>query len=81
MFWRHFSRLCPPLTGFSLLAHDCIHPACSDSVKANATVDVSVAVATDGGLITPIVKGADGLGLTGIADKVKDLAGRARAGA
>jgi pyruvate dehydrogenase E2 component (dihydrolipoamide acetyltransferase) len=43
-------------------------------------VDISVAVATDGGLITPIVKGADGLGLVGISDKVKDLAGRARTG-
>jgi hypothetical protein len=66
-------------------AHCPPHPppsscCCSDSVKANATVDISVAVATDGGLITPIVKGADGLGLVGISDKVKDLAGRARTG-
>lgn len=52
----------------------------SDSVKANASVDVCVAVATDGGLLTPIVKNADTLGLVGIADKVRDLAGRARIG-
>ena len=39
-----------------------------------------MAVATEGGLITPIVKGADGLGLVGISNKVKDLAGRARTG-
>jgi pyruvate/2-oxoglutarate dehydrogenase complex dihydrolipoamide acyltransferase (E2) component len=52
----------------------------SDRVVANKAVDVSVAVATDGGLITPIVKDADLLGVQGIADKVKDLAGRARAG-
>ena len=43
-------------------------------------MDVSIAVATDGGLITPIVKGADVLGLGGIAGAVKDLAARARAG-
>ena len=49
-------------------------------VVANGSVDVSVAVATDGGLITPIVKGADALGLAGINARVKDLAGRARAG-
>jgi pyruvate dehydrogenase E2 component (dihydrolipoamide acetyltransferase) len=42
-------------------------------------VDVSVAVATDGGLITPIVKGADALTLGAINERVKDLAGRARA--
>ena len=56
------------------------YDAKADAVRENKGVDVSVAVATDGGLITPIVKGADGLGLTGISSKVKDLAGRARAG-
>jgi pyruvate dehydrogenase E2 component (dihydrolipoamide acetyltransferase) len=52
----------------------------SGRIVANGSVDISVAVATDGGLITPIVKGADTLGLTAINAKVKDLAGRARAG-
>jgi len=49
-------------------------------VVGNGSVDVSVAVATDGGLITPIVKGADALSLTAINGAVKDLAARARAG-
>ena len=40
--------------------------------------DVSVAVATDGGLITPIVFRAQSLGLLEIAKKTKDLAKRAR---
>lgn len=40
--------------------------------------DISVAVATDGGLITPIVFRADTLGLLEIAKKTKDLAKRAR---
>ncbi len=42
--------------------------------------DVSVAVATPAGLITPIVKGADGKGLAAIAAETKDLAARARDG-
>jgi len=54
------------------------YDAKSGCVKGNSSVDVSVAVATDGGLITPIVKGADTLSLASINAKVKDLAGRAR---
>ncbi|MEQ9609585.1 MAG: pyruvate dehydrogenase complex dihydrolipoamide acetyltransferase, partial [Kiloniellaceae bacterium] len=42
--------------------------------------DVSVAVATPNGLITPIVKKAETKGLAGIANEMKDLAGRARDG-
>lgn len=43
-------------------------------------VDVSVAVAIDGGLITPIVKNADQKSLSVISNEMKDLAGRARQG-
>ncbi len=42
--------------------------------------DVSVAVATPAGLITPIIKAAEGKGLASIANEMKDLAGRARDG-
>lgn len=42
--------------------------------------DVSVAVATENGLITPIVKAAEAKGLKQISAEVKDLAGRAREG-
>jgi pyruvate dehydrogenase E2 component (dihydrolipoamide acetyltransferase) len=44
------------------------------------TVDVSVAVSTGAGLITPIVKNAHAKGLRTISEQVKDLAERARAG-
>ena len=44
------------------------------------TVDISVAVAYEGGLITPIVFDADRKGLAQIANEMKDLAGRAREG-
>ncbi|TVY56028.1 Dihydrolipoyllysine-residue acetyltransferase component of pyruvate dehydrogenase complex, mitochondrial [Lachnellula cervina] len=43
-------------------------------------VDVSVAVATPVGLMTPIVKNVDGLGLESISAQVKDLGKRARDG-
>ena len=41
-------------------------------------VDMSVAVSTDSGLITPIVKDADIKGLAAISSETKDLAKRAR---
>jgi pyruvate dehydrogenase E2 component (dihydrolipoamide acetyltransferase) len=43
-------------------------------------VDISIAVALEDGLITPIVKEADRKGLATIATEMKDLAARARAG-
>ncbi|HEX2887765.1 pyruvate dehydrogenase complex dihydrolipoamide acetyltransferase [Vineibacter terrae] len=46
----------------------------------NGTVDISVAVATDRGLITPIVRNADLKGVGRIATEMKDLAARAREG-
>lgn len=52
----------------------------SNSVTMSETVDISVAVATPTGLITPIVPETDTLGLSGISSKVKDLATRARDG-
>jgi len=42
--------------------------------------DVSVAVALPAGLITPIVRNADGKGLATISNEMKDLAGRAKDG-
>ena len=42
--------------------------------------DVSVAVATDGGLITPIVRSAEKKGIAAISAEVKELAARARDG-
>ena len=44
------------------------------------TVDVSVAVAVDGGLVTPVVRNADNKGLAQISAEMKDFAARAREG-
>ena len=50
------------------------------SIRKFKHADVSVAVATEGGLITPIVYKADTLGLLDIARRTKDIAKRAREG-
>ena len=49
-------------------------------IRQHNVVDVSVAVATPVGLMTPIVKNAAGLGLQGISAQIKDLGRRARDG-
>lgn len=51
-----------------------------DAILQFNSVDISIAVATPNGLITPIVRNADYLGLAGISSTVKALAGRARDG-
>ncbi|KAI9849371.1 MAG: hypothetical protein M1838_000176 [Thelocarpon superellum] len=50
------------------------------TIRQHHTVDVSVAVATPVGLMTPIVKNVQGLGLESISAQVKDLGKRARDG-
>jgi pyruvate dehydrogenase E2 component (dihydrolipoamide acetyltransferase) len=61
------------------------HPECNaswteDEMIQYGAVDISVAVATDRGLITPIVRNADLKGLAQIATEMKDLAARAKTG-
>ncbi|EHK49013.1 uncharacterized protein TrAtP1_000405 [Trichoderma atroviride] len=51
-----------------------------DVIRQFSTVDVSVAVSTPTGLITPIVTGVEGRGLESISNKVKELAKKARDG-
>lgn len=51
-----------------------------DELVQPSSVDVSVAVATENGLITPIVTDVPGRGLKDIGDQVRDLANRARLG-
>jgi pyruvate/2-oxoglutarate dehydrogenase complex dihydrolipoamide acyltransferase (E2) component len=49
-------------------------------IPGNGIIDISVAVATPNGLITPILTGADKRGLVDISATVRDLAGRAKEG-
>ncbi len=63
------------------------HPHCnsgfnaaSQSILLFKTIDISVAVTVEGGLITPIIRHADYKNLGEISSEVKDLALRAKAG-
>ncbi|MEA2756403.1 MAG: hypothetical protein QOJ54_2692 [Aliidongia sp.] len=51
-----------------------------DGILMWDSVDVAVAVAIEGGLITPIVKRADTKGLATISNEMKDLGARAKSG-
>ncbi|PHU00132.1 hypothetical protein BC332_29919 [Capsicum chinense] len=45
-----------------------------------SSVDISVAVATEKGLMTPIIRNADQKSISSISAEIKELAGKARAG-
>ena len=49
------------------------------ALRQYSSADVSVAVAIEDGLVTPIVRNADAKGLAELSAEVKELAGRARA--
>lgn len=49
-----------------------------DAIEYHAGADISVAVATEGGLVTPIVRDADDKSLSAIAAEIVELAGRAK---
>lgn len=49
-----------------------------NSILRFKEVDISVAVSTDGGLVTPVIRNADNKGLQRISEEMKELAGRAR---
>ena len=48
------------------------------AIRYYKTVDISVAVAVEDGLITPIIRNADQKGLVALSDEMKGLAARAR---
>jgi pyruvate dehydrogenase E2 component (dihydrolipoamide acetyltransferase) len=51
-----------------------------DAIRMFDTVDIAVAVATDNGLVTPVLRGVESLSITQVARATKDFAVRARAG-
>ena len=51
-----------------------------DKIRRYSKADISVAVQTDLGLMVPVVRGACGLGLSGISGEVRHLAGKAKDG-
>jgi pyruvate dehydrogenase E2 component (dihydrolipoamide acetyltransferase) len=49
-----------------------------ETTRVFSTVDVGIAIATDGGLVTPVIRSVDTLSITAIADISADLIDRAR---
>lgn len=79
--------------GHKISVNDCIVKACAsallkvpavnvqfdgEQLKYFNTADIAVAVATDEGLITPIVRQANSKGLVALSTELRDLASRAR---
>jgi len=59
---------------------DCNVAFTNDAILKFKRVDMAIAVAVEGGLITPIIKDAASKGLATLANEAKDLAARARDG-
>lgn len=59
---------------------DCNVAYTDDAILRFNRVDMSIAVAIEGGLITPIVKDCANKGLAEVSNEIKDLAARARDG-
>jgi pyruvate dehydrogenase E2 component (dihydrolipoamide acetyltransferase) len=51
-----------------------------DAVRSFGAVDISVAVATDRGLVTPVLRGVEKMTLSAVAAASRDLVDRARSG-
>jgi len=59
---------------------DCNVAYTDDTILKFKQVDMAIAVAIEGGLITPIVKDAANKGLAALSKEIKELAGKARDG-
>jgi pyruvate dehydrogenase E2 component (dihydrolipoamide acetyltransferase) len=52
----------------------------ADAIRRFSTVDISVAIATDGGLVTPVVRSVEHLSISAVAAQVQDFVARAKSG-
>ena len=67
------------ITG-ALQAHPQVNSSWQDDgLLVHQSINIGMATALENGLIVPVIKGADGYNLLGMARAVNDLAGRARA--
>jgi pyruvate dehydrogenase E2 component (dihydrolipoamide acetyltransferase) len=67
-------------TAMSLVKHQWVNASFQDkSVRFYEDADISIAVAIEDGLITPVVRAANKKGLLAISSEIKELAGRAKA--
>ncbi|CAL0300651.1 unnamed protein product [Lupinus luteus] len=68
-------------TALALAKHPVINSSCRDgnSFTYNSHINIAVAVATDGGLITPVLEDADKVDVYSLSRKWKELVDKARA--
>jgi pyruvate dehydrogenase E2 component (dihydrolipoamide acetyltransferase) len=68
-------------TAIALKRHGGINASWTeDAIRRHRDVDISIAVATPGGLMTPILRNADQKSLACISSETRDLAARAKDG-
>jgi len=51
-----------------------------DAIRRFSTVDISIAIATDGGLVTPVLRSVERLSISAVAAQVQDFVARAKNG-
>ncbi|CAK9160330.1 unnamed protein product [Ilex paraguariensis] len=68
-------------TALALVKHPVVNSSCRDgkSFTYNSSINIAVAVAMDGGLITPVLQDADKVDIYSLSRKWKVLVGKARA--
>lgn len=68
-------------TALALVQHPVVNSSCRDgnSFIYNSSINIAVAVATDGGLITPVLQDADKADIYTLSRKWKELVDKARA--
>ncbi|XP_034897003.2 LOW QUALITY PROTEIN: dihydrolipoyllysine-residue acetyltransferase component 5 of pyruvate dehydrogenase complex, chloroplastic [Populus alba] len=68
-------------TALALVKHPVINSSCRDgnSFTYNSNINIAVAVAIDGGLITPVLQDADKVDIYSLSRKWKELVDKARA--
>ncbi|KAK9111910.1 hypothetical protein Scep_019429 [Stephania cephalantha] len=68
-------------TALALVKHPVVNSSCRDgnSFTNNSSINIAVAVATDGGLITPVLQDADKADIYSLSRKWKELVRKARA--
>uniref|UniRef100_A0A6N2MFE9 2-oxoacid dehydrogenase acyltransferase catalytic domain-containing protein n=1 Tax=Salix viminalis TaxID=40686 RepID=A0A6N2MFE9_SALVM len=68
-------------TALALVKHPAINSSCRDgnSFTYNSSINIAVAVAIDGGLITPVLQDADKVDIYSLSRKWKELVDKARA--
>ncbi|KAL5704178.1 dihydrolipoyllysine-residue acetyltransferase [Ranunculus cassubicifolius] len=75
------SALLAKATALALVQHPVVNSSCRDgnSFVYNKSINIAVAVAIDGGLITPVLQDADKLDIYSLSRKWKELVDKARA--